>query len=138
MFDGMEHDGTVVRADASSVEVEIISSSACGDCHAKAVCGMGDARSRIVEVPSDPYETYIPGEKVKVCMRRSMGLKAVWLAYTIPLMVLVIFILGLSRAGVGELWTAIGAIASVALYYFIIFLCRDRLANECVFKLKKL
>ena len=44
-----------------------------------------------------------------------------------------ILILLLSRFVESEVWVAAGSVAGVALYYFIIWLLRDRLKNEFVF-----
>ena len=138
MSAAIQHEGKIVRIDQTVTEVEIMASSACGSCHAKSLCGVSESVSKIITVPTDPYETYSVGETVKVCVRQSMGLKAVWISYTIPLIVLMSFILGLHALGVGELLTAVGAIAAVGLYYLIIYLCRNSLASECVFTIKKI
>jgi sigma-E factor negative regulatory protein RseC len=66
----------------------------------------------------------------------SMGLKAVWISYVIPLMVLLTLILSLSSVFDSEVFTGLAAIGGVGVYYFIIWLLRGRLQNEFVFYLK--
>ena len=66
-----------------------------------------------------------------------MGMKAVWLAYGIPILVLLAFILGLSALGVGEVAAALGGIGAIALYYLVLWLLRGRLQNEYVFTIKR-
>ena len=66
----------------------------------------------------------------------TMGLKAVWISYVIPLAILMILILSLSSVIGNELLLGLVAIAGVALYYFFIWLFRDKLSNEFVFYIK--
>ena len=67
----------------------------------------------------------------------TMGLKAVWISYVIPLIILMILILSLSPVFKNEYLCGLAAIAGVAIYYFGIWLFRDRLSNEFVFYIKE-
>ena len=67
----------------------------------------------------------------------SCGIKAVWLAYAIPLVVLMAVMLGLNAAGFGELASGLAAIAAVGVYYMFLWLFRDRLKNEYSFYIKE-
>ena len=87
-------------------------------------------------VPTDPYAGYKVGDEVQVMTKMTMGLKAVWISYVIPLAVLMILILSLSSVIGNELMLGFVAIAGVALYYLGIWLFRDRLSNEFVFYIK--
>ena len=120
-----------------STTVEIISSSACSACHASGVCGMSEYTKKAVEVPTRAWENFTPGEEVNVVLKASMGHKAVWLAYVLPLLVLVAVLMGTLALGAGELTAGLGAIAGVALYYLFLWLFRDRLRNEYVFTIER-
>ena len=87
-------------------------------------------------LPTDPYATYNVGDQVQVCTKMSMGLKAAWISYVIPLIILMALILLLTSVGVNEAISAVSSIAGVGLYYFVIWLMRDRLQNEFVFYIK--
>lgn len=113
--------------------VEIVVSSACSSCHAKSLCGMSEDKEKIIMVPTDPYAEYKPGDQVKVKTKMSMGLKAVWISYVIPLAVLMILILSLSSVLESQLLCGLAAIGGVAVYYFVIWLLRGRLQNEFSF-----
>ena len=113
--------------------VEIVVSSACSTCHAKSLCGMSEDKEKIIMVPTDPYAEYKPGDQVKVKTKMSMGLKAVWISYVIPLAVLMILILSLSSVLESQLLCGLAAIGGVAVYYFVIWLLRGRLQNEFSF-----
>ena len=74
--------------------------------------------------------------EVEVTLKASMGHKAVWIAYAAPLMIMVLALLLSLELGVSELMSGLIAIACIAVYYFIIWLFRDKLKNEYIFNLK--
>ncbi len=87
-------------------------------------------------LPTDPYATYNVGDEVQVCTKMAMGLKAVWISYVIPLIILMILILSLSTIVEREAYRALIAIGGVAVYYLFVWLFRDKLSNEFVFYIK--
>ncbi len=130
------HAGRIVEITPDFTTVEIVVSSACASCHAKALCGMSEDEEKIIMLPTDPYSEHKVGDQVQVCTKMSMGLKAVWISYVIPLAILMILILSLSSVIEGEALRALTAIGGVASYYFLVWLFRDRLATEFVFYIK--
>lgn len=130
------HAGRIVEITPDFTTVEIIVSSACASCHAKSLCGMSEDQEKIIMLPTDPYATYKVGDEVQVYTKMSMGFKAVWLSYVIPLAVLMALILILTSSGVSEYVSALAAVGAVALYYFVIWLFRNRLSTEFVFYIK--
>jgi sigma-E factor negative regulatory protein RseC len=116
--------------------IKIIASSACASCHAKTLCGMSEEQEKIIMLPTDPYALYKVGDIVQVATKMTMGLKAVWISYVIPLMVLMILILSLSTVFEKEYMRGLVAIAGVGVYYFIVWLFRGKLNNEFVFYIK--
>lgn len=131
------HKGRITEIDKDFTTVEIMVSSACSECHAKGLCGMSEEEQKVVMVPTDPYVKHEVGEEVQVCTKMSMGLKAVWISYVIPLAVLMILILTLSAVIDNEAITGLVSIAGVAIYYLVIWLLRDRLRSEFVFYIKQ-
>ena len=130
------HTGRILEITPDFTTVEIVVSSACASCHAKSLCGMSEEEEKVIMLPTDPYATYNVGDEVQVYTKMSMGLKAAWISYVIPLAVLMILILSLSSVIESEALRALVAIGGVAVYYFIIWLFRDRLATEFVFYIK--
>ena len=127
------HSGRIVDIDKDFTTVEITVSSACSSCHAKGLCGMSEQEDKIIMVPTDPYTERKVGDEVTVKTKMTMGLKAVWISYVVPLAVLLILILSLSSVFENEYLCGLVAMAGVAVYYFGIWLFRDRLSNEFVF-----
>ena len=97
---------------------------------------MADLAEKTVEVPTDPYANYEVGDEVEVLLKASMGFKAVWLCYAIPLVVLLGVILGLMALGVAEVPSALAGLAAIGLYYLLLDLFRDKLKNEYIFTIK--
>ena len=130
------HRGKIVEITPDFTTIEIIASSACSSCHAKNLCGMSEDQEKHIMLPTDPYATHQIGDEVEVCTKMTMGLKAVWISYVIPLAVLMILILSLSGVFDNEALRGLAAIAGVGVYYFVIWLFRDRLKNEFTFYIK--
>ena len=137
MAELISHKGRVVSADTEKVSVEIVSESACAACHAAGLCGMSESRKKIVEVPATAGKEYVPGQEVEVCLAPKTGLKAVLLSYVLPVMFLLILILSLSLIGLGELAAGVISILGVALYYLVLYLFRDRLAEGYEFFIRR-
>ena len=127
------HKGKIVEITPDFTTVEIIASSACSACHAKGLCGMSEEQEKIIMLPTDPYAVHSVGDEVTVMTKMSMGLKAVWISYVVPLAILMILILSLSAVIDNEVLRGEIAIAGVAVYYFFVWLFRDKLSNEFVF-----
>ena len=132
----IRHSGKILEITPDFTTVQIVVSSACAACHARTMCGMSEDEEKVIMVPTDPYADHTVGDEVEVMTKMTMGLKAVWISYVIPLAVLMILILSLSAVISNELVLGLVAIAGVALYYFGIWLFRDRLSNEFVFYIR--
>ena len=130
------HRGRIVSITPEVTTVEIVSEPACSACHARGLCSLGDATVKQVELPTRGWDNYQVGDEVQVVLQASMGHKAVWLAYVVPLLVMVAALLGTLAAGGPELLAGLVAIGAIALYYTTIWLLRSRLKNEYVFNIK--
>lgn len=136
----IEHEGKIVSMDAQSIEVEIVNKSACATCHAKGVCGASEEQVRIIVIPqtlATATAGYQVGDTVKLVLSATMGLKAVILAYGLPLLVLLAAILVLSAIGLKQLYVGLLALAAVALYYIIFAIFKDKIDKEFVFSIEQ-
>ena len=136
-MENVAHKGKIVRITPQVTTVAILQHGACGECHAAGLCGMADLAQKAVEVPTDPYAGYGVGDEVEVLLKASMGMKAVWLAYFIPLLVLLAVILSLIGLGLGEVPAGLIGIGAIAVYYLVLYLLRDKLRNEYIFTIKR-
>ncbi len=133
----IDHIGVVKEVTPKYVEVEIINKSLCSACHAKSACSISDMKAKIIRVPNFLIGNYEVGEEVRVLMKKSMGYKAVWISYVIPLIILLILLLYLPSLNLDEVFSGLLALAGVVLYYIIIYLLRDKIAKKFTFTIEK-
>lgn len=134
----IKHSGIVAEVTPFEVKVRIVARSACAGCHARAVCGASSGESRIIPIPRRDDGTFKAGDMVNVTVRQSQGFKAVLIAYIIPLFILLVLLLTLSRFFENELVTGLGSIGFVALYYLVLAQFRDKLNSGFVFTVEKI
>ena len=130
----------MIAVDKDYISVEIVNKSACAACHAKGVCGASDEAVKVVEVAQDITtltEDYQVGETVNVVMSSAMGTQAIWLAYVVPLLVLMLSILVFSLCGAGEVLMGLGSLGAVALYYLGVFFYRKKISKIFIFSIEK-
>ena len=138
--DRIEHEGTVLAVDKDYISVEILNKSACAACHAKAVCGASEESVKVVEIAQDISTLaadYQVGERVNVVMSAAMGTQAIWIAYVVPLLVLMASILVFSLCGAGEVAMGLGSLGIVAIYYLGVFLFRNKISKIFIFSIEK-
>lgn len=129
------HDGRVVKVDGHQVTVCFIQSSACSGCHAKGICSSQDQAEKIVVVDSLGVE-YSVGEKVSIIVSNEMAWSAVVLAFMIPL-VLAFVVLFCTVPFGGEMVACLVTLAVLAIYYFVLYLQREKLNRKVVFSITR-
>ena len=132
----VSHKGTIIKMTPQVTTVSIEQHSACSACHAAGLCGMADVAEKAVELPTDPYAKYKVGDEVEVVLKASMGMKAVWLCYAIPLVILLAVVVSLLQSGMGEVAAGLTGLAAIGLYYLLLYLFRNKLKNEYIFTIK--
>ena len=133
----VSHKGTIIEISEGNIKVEIINKSMCAACHAKGFCSAGDTKDKVIDVAYFNNGEYAVGDEVEVTMKRAMGFKAVWISYVIPLAILLIFLLTLQGVGLSELHAGLAAAAAVCVYYLVVYLFRDKIADKFVFTIAK-
>lgn len=128
--------GIVSAITTESIAVNIISVSACSACNAKAMCSAFERREKTIFVPNAGQNVRC-GDTVNVMMTISMGMKAVLLAYFMPALIVIMMLLFLLAVGTGELYAGIISLVSLAGYYFVIYLVREKLKKQFSFYIKK-
>jgi sigma-E factor negative regulatory protein RseC len=119
------HDGIVTAVKSSSVTVQIHSVSACASCAAHAKCGFAESKDKELEIPTQ--QRYNVGDHVTVCIDTSSGLRAVWIAYLLPAILIIAVVIVLSAASVPEGVVALAAFAVLALHILVLFILRHKI-----------
>ena len=137
MADLIKHKGIVEKIDGSHVTVRIVQTSACSSCSAKGLCNASESKEKLIDV----YQFQVPcrvGEEVVVCGTTSMGMRAVFLAFGIPLLILLAALfVSMRMTGDDALLSAVIALCAVVPYYLIIYLCKDKLDRTFSFTIEK-
>ena len=136
-FRRIEHKGTVVSVTDEQIVVEIINRSACAECKAKGLCSLSEQKEKRIEAAPLPGQSWSVGEEARVSLKTSLGFRAVFLMYVLPLMVLLAVLFTLHALGVSELLTGLAALAAPLVCYWVVWLFRDRIGREYVFVLEK-
>lgn len=134
----IRHCGQVIRVQGSKVSVRMTVNSACGACHARGVCGVGESAEKIVEADTASAGDFRVGDEVEVALvRNSMGVRSVVLAYVVPFFVLAGLLAGSVAAGAGEGVAALSAMGGVAVYYLLLYVLRERIGKSIKFTITK-
>ncbi len=136
MKDTINHSGTIERIEGDTVFVKIVQQSACAGCHAKSMCMAADSKDKIIEV-TDRSGSFQVNEQVIIQGETSMGLQAVFLAFVLPLLLIVFIIVFGTDQQWNESISALSALVLLAVYYIILYLFRDKLKKKFVFTLNK-
>lgn len=126
----ISHEGIVTKIEDDIIEVKILSKSACASCNIKSACNMSEMQEKIIRIPAPKDKNLSIGQVVVISMGLGQANKAVIFAYVIPLILLVTIIFILNILKIDEGINALISIASLAPYYFIIFLLRDKIKRK--------
>lgn len=127
---------TVIRVDATQIEVEVCRPEACAACKAKSVCSEGGGQGKRMTLANDG-QGYQLGEQITLVMRRSAGLKAVVIAYLVPVILVVAALLVFQTVQIKETVAAISTLVLLGLYFLVIRLLRCRLNRELTIEIEK-
>ena len=137
MADIIKHRGIVEKINGSHVVVRIVQTSACSACSAKGLCNASESKEKQIDV----YEvnpSYRIGEEVVLCGSTSMGMRAVLLAFGIPVLLLLAALFVTMRVTDGDaLLSSIVALLAVIPYYLVIYLMKDKLDKTFSFVIEK-
>lgn len=132
------HEGIVLDVFPGSVDVSVVTNSACGSCKMKKACGMDESDEKIITVFTEHAEHYRVGETVEVSMKQAMGYKALAIVYLIPILVVMVILALLIQNGMPEIIAGCISLGVLALYYLVIYLFRNRIEQEVRFDIRKL
>ena len=117
--------------------VKILSQSACSTCHAKGACSVSEVEEKIIEIEHIAGGKWSKGQHVMVKMEQSLGLKAVFLGYLAPLIILIASIIVFLFLLKNEGWAALLSIMMLAPYYLALYLFRDKLKKKFRFRIEE-
>lgn len=120
----------------SEIEVEVCRPEACAACKAKSVCSEGGGEGKRMTLINDG-QGYAVGEQITLVMRRSSGLKAVLIAYLVPVFLIVAALLIFQAMQVKDIIAAVATLSILGLYFLVIRLLRGRINRELTIEIEK-
>lgn len=132
----ISHEGRVVEAGNNKFKVKILSLSACASCHAKGSCSAADKTEKYIDAVSE--ENIKKGDRVNVILEEKYGWIALWYGIIVPFLILVTLLFLFTSLGKSEQISAIISLLSLAPYYFLLYVLRERFEKKFVFKAEKI
>jgi len=131
----IEHTGIVKSVNDSNVVVGITTHPACSGCLASGICDLSDKKKKEIRAIFNPEVK--PGDTVRVIMQRSMGFRALFLAYLLPFLIMMTILIVLTSFSVSEAISGITAFLCLIPYYLVIYLKREMIGRSFSFTIKK-
>jgi sigma-E factor negative regulatory protein RseC len=137
MLKQIEHEGTVASICGNSMTVKIVASSACSGCAAANYCLPSENKSRDIYIDTFTGE-FVSGERVKVIMQQSLGMRALCIGFIIPLAVTLATLLAVCFITGNELASGLSALLALFPYWFILKLLNKKISKNFGFTVQKI
>lgn len=132
------HEAIVKEVNADTIVVQMQVESACTACHSRHLCGMTENKQQELTVKNEYHESFEVGERVQVKIQNSLAWKAILICYLFPFVVLIASFITLSVLIENELISALVSLGAVGVYYFIVWLFREKIDHNTHFMISKL
>lgn len=130
------HEGVVVHIGTDSCQVRILQASACSGCSARQLCRSSESKEKIVEVSLNGLDVLV-GETVNVEGTVVQGIRAVYICYLIPLLLMVASLfIGVKMRG--EMIGILLSFAVLTIYYVVLYMFRNNIGKHFGFTLRKI
>ncbi len=116
----MQQKATIIEKNGSQLLCRVECSDACQGCAARKVCSNGEEKEGKTLTLISHNDEHQVGDVINVEVSNAMGLKAVLLAYILPVFVIIAVLLVLQELGCSELTAGLSAIGAMALYFICV------------------
>jgi len=130
------HQGTIESIYDNHFNVRIISMASCVSCSANGSCSASDIAEKLVEVVKPNNSNKKVGEIVTIVLNQSMGLKAVFIGYVAPFLVLFFTLIIMLVLDFTEGIAGLTALFMLIPYFGILYLLKDKIKENFTFRLK--
>lgn len=133
----IKHLAEVKEVRAKSVIVSMTQMSACSGCHAKDLCTASDSKEREMEIKGSYPEVQI-GDTVMIEGSQSIGWWAILYSFVLPIILLIVVLTTASGFGLSELYMALLAFGTIAIYFLILKALDKKIAKKFDFSIRKI
>lgn len=137
MNSSQEYTGTIVKINQETVTVCIKQLAACVSCQTKGACSSADVSSKLIEATIN-NESFEIGETVRIIGKKNFGLKAVLMAFVIPVFLILLILFVAEHYKKDDLTMAISTLFVLIPYYLILFLLQNKLKAQFMFYVEKI
>ena len=123
----IQHFGIISKINKNNITVSLMGHINCETCKVKSSCGISGSGKKEIKIQNSLH-SYQLNEKVKVIMRKELGLMAVFLAFVFPFLLL--FVTLITALFFFNEWIA-GLLAMLILipYYIVIYSLKNSFEN---------
>ena len=132
----INHSGKVLKVNENKVWAEILVSEACGSCQAKNMC-FSKGKAMTIEAQKTENQEFKIGEEVNVNFEQHLATTSVFLAYVLPLIIFFVVMFSVIAITDSQDMGCLSALATIPLYYIMLYTFRNRLRNTFKFKVDK-
>ena len=137
MMKEIRHEGIIESIGSDGhVRVCITQMAACAGCRVAAHCNASEQKVKMVDVYHCEQKGIAVGDKVMVTTSQAAAGRALLLGFGLPLLLLLVVLAALLATGMDEGTSALAALAVLAPYYLMLWLCRDRIAGDISFRIE--
>lgn len=134
--DVIKHTGVVEAINGNNCNVRILQHSACSGCSAQRLCNSSESKEKIITVLLNGEDVQV-GETVNIEGTVVQGLRAVYICYMIPLVLLIVSVyLGVRLSG--DMLGVFLSLGVLAIYYIVLYLFRNSIGQQFAFTLHKI
>lgn len=136
--DCVEQKGIVIKKQEDKLVVKIEQKSTCSSCHARGACTSLDKKDKEIEIKSKDIANYNIGDEVVITISTKLGMKAVFIAFVLPLILIVLALfLSIKIFSLSQSLSALISLVVLAAYYFLLYKQNLFLSKQFNFTIKE-
>lgn len=136
--DCVEQKGIVIKKQENKVVVKIEQKSTCSSCHARGACTSLDKKDKEIEITTKDVENYSIGDEVIITISTKLGMKAVFIAFVLPLILIVVALfLSIKLFTLSQSLSALISLVVLSAYYFFLYKQNLFLSKQFNFTIKE-
>ncbi|MEE0266444.1 MAG: SoxR reducing system RseC family protein [Bacteroidales bacterium] len=134
----VEQKGIVIKKQEDKLVVKIEQKSTCSSCHARGACTSLDKKDKEIEIKSKDTANYNIGDEVIITISTKLGMKAVLIAFVLPLILIVLALfLSIKIFSLSQSLSALISLLVLSAYYFFLYKQNLFLSKEFNFLIKE-
>ena len=133
----VEHEGSVASICSNTMIVRIVAPSACGGCAAKRYCIPSENKYKDIRI-DDFSGDFVTGERVKVVMQQSLGMRALFIGYVVPFVVVLTTLSVVHKITGNELASGLSSLLVLFPYYLILKMFNQKIVKTFGFTVQKI